>query len=305
MLELNTRLVLLILSLTGRNRRFQQPALLQAAVERDRRQVEGSPPVRLRRRLDISERQLNGVRCFRLARPGAAHGATQVMYLHGGAHCSQISDQHWVFLDQLIQTSGCTMHVPLFGLSPEASHFTVLTALHGVWQALADEAPGQVWMVMGDSSGGGLALALAQQWRAQGSPMPRAMVLISPWLDLSLAHATHAARTVRDPWLALPGMALAASWWAAGADTRAPPVSPLYGPLAGLPPTTLFIGTRDLLINECRALAALARQAGWPLECVEGANMIHVWPLLPLREGRAARTHIVQLIASASSTPAA
>ena len=301
MIELNTRAVLALLRLTGRSRRFRDPARLAAAVQADRRRADGRPPSALTRRFDVSEQRLAGVRCFRMAPRGVRGDAVQLLHLHGGAHCVQMSSQHWWFLARLVEATGCEVHVPLFALAPEADHREVQAQLHATWSALRSQCPGRHWVLMGDSSGGGLALALCQQWVARRDALPDALVLISPWLDLSLSLARQAASTVDDPWLALPGMAAAAHWWAREAAADSAPVSPLFGDLQGLPPATLFIGTRDLLIAECRDLARRARTTGWPLELQEGLGMIHVWPILPLREARAARARIARIITTLSA----
>ena len=74
-----------------------------------------------------------------------------------------------------------------------------------------------------------------------------------------------------------------ADWWAGStADVTRPEVSPGLGDLAGLPPTLMFCGTRDLLVPGCRLLARRAAQAGWDLTYVEEPGLIHVYPLLPL-----------------------
>jgi len=303
MLELNNWLLLQLLRWTGRTRRFRTVGALERSVRVDRARNNGEPPASVVRTLQCLQDRLSGVRCYHLSREDALSECVHVLYLHGGAHCTQISAQHWRFLADLARNAPCHIHVPLFGLTPEASHQSVLQQIHGVWQSLQsqDTLCGK-WMVMGDSSGAGLALSFAQQLLAGQQPLPASLVLISPWLDLSLRHARLAADRIDDPWLALPGMEHAASWWAGAAPLDAAPVSPLFGPLAGLPPTTVFIGTRDLLVGECRELHQKAQAVGLDMELIEGDGQIHVWPILPMRQGRAARSAIAERVRRIATT---
>ena len=75
-----------------------------------------------------------------------------------------------------------------------------------------------------------------------------------------------------------------------------PLVSPLGADLTGLGPLTLFSGTRDILNPDARSLAEKARAAGVDIDYHEQPGLVHVYPLTPTREGRAARATIVDCL---------
>lgn len=79
-------------------------------------------------------------------------------------------------------------------------------------------------------------------------------------------------------------------------DPASPHLSPLYGPLQGLGRLTVFIGTRDLLLADCRALRDRAAAQGVDIEMHEATGMIHVWPLLPVKQAMAARAAIAEIV---------
>jgi acetyl esterase/lipase len=85
-------------------------------------------------------------------------------------------------------------------------------------------------------------LGLAQTFEEPGLPQPRRLVLISPWLDLTLSNPDLPAVEARDPWLSIAGTREAGTAWADGDDPTDPQLSPLNGPLDepldGLPPST-------------------------------------------------------------------
>jgi acetyl esterase/lipase len=123
---------------------------------------------------------------------------------------------------------------------------------------------------------------------------PSALVLIAPWLDATLSSPAVAAQAATCAMLDVEGLRAAGRWYAGeGADPALPPVSPL-GPgasLAGLPPTTVIVGTNDLLLPDARALRdRWGREAGGQrLRYIEGEGMEHDYPIIHLMpEGWAA-----------------
>ena len=87
--------------------------------------------------------------------------------------------------------------------------------------------------VLGDSAGGGLALAATRELVQRGEPTPGHMVLLSPWLDVTLSDP--AIALIHDPVTspAIPALKVAGLIWAGDLSTSDPAVSPLYGSLDG------------------------------------------------------------------------
>lgn len=56
---------------------------------------------------------------------------------------------------------------------------------------------------MGDSAGGGFALALAQKIRDENDPQPGQIILLSPWLDITLTNPNINDIDGIDPFLVL------------------------------------------------------------------------------------------------------
>ncbi|HEY1133880.1 MAG TPA: alpha/beta hydrolase, partial [Nocardioides sp.] len=121
---------------------------------------------------------------------------------------------------------------------------------------------------------------------ATPSPL-RGLTLMAPWLDLSMANPGIDAVERIDPWLARAALREVARVWAAGTPLDDPSVSPLFGATEGLPRVELWVGTRDVTQPDCRLLAQrLAGTGEVGYHEVEGA--IHVFPILPVPEGRVA-----------------
>jgi epsilon-lactone hydrolase len=143
---------------------------------------------------------------------------------------------------------------------------------------------------MGDSAGGGLVFSLMLRLRDQGSPLPAAAAALSPWTDLALTGPSLKLNAAADPMLSPDGPPLFVGDYLAGADPRAPYVSPLYGDPAGLPPTIIQVGSDEVLRDEVLRddavrMADRMRAAGCMVELEIWPRMPHVWhafvPLIP------------------------
>jgi acetyl esterase/lipase len=143
-------------------------------------------------------------------------------------------------------------------------------------------------VVMGDSAGGGLALAVAQQLRDAGGTPPDRLVLLSPWLDVTCSHPDQPALARLDRMLGIPGGRVLGRWYAGARAVDDPLASPLFGDLRGLPPIQVFSGTHDVLNPDARRLRDLAARAGATCDLREYPGMFHVWVLLSIPEAKRA-----------------
>jgi epsilon-lactone hydrolase len=271
----------------------------RARVERwhdglDRRLPTGSTP-RFERRFSVVTEQLpGGFPAYSIVRRGTAPVLT-VLYLHGGGYMAPISAWQVRYAARMAEDLRARIVLPDYPLAPEHSWRDSHDDLVALATRLATE--GEL-VIAGDSSGGGLALALAESLRDRGAPQPRRLLLISPWVDLTTSTPETAALDALDPWLYLGKVHAYAGWWAGTPDDLGrPEVSPGLGDLAGLPPALMFCGTRDLLVPGCRLLARRAAEAGWDLTYVEEPDLIHVYPLLPgIPEARRAWRRTVEFV---------
>ena len=222
---------------------------------------------------------------------------TTVYYLHGGGYTSPADGAHLRYALRLAAHLDAEVVLPDYPLAPEHtwrdSHRVLVDDL-GARTARQERV-----VVVGDSAGGGLALALTMSLRDLRGHLPSHLVLHSPWVDLTSSTPDTYALDAIDPWLSIGKLDAYAAWWAGSPDDLArPEVSPALGDLAGLPPTLMFCGTRDLLVPGCRLLADRAAAAGWPLTYLEAPDLIHVFPILPvIPEARRAWRHTQEFLA--------
>ena len=233
----------------------------------------------------IADTHLGGVNCLVCEPP--VRRAT-ILYLHGGGFRLG-SARGWTgFASRLAVAAEARIVVADYRLSPEWPFPAALRDAAAVYQALVDEDRGP-FFVGGDSAGGGLAASLAIACRGQ-APMPRGLILISPWLDLSLRAETWSSRGATDRFFSREAAQVAADGYLQGHAVDDPLASPLRADLAGLPPVLLFAGEAEALLGDATAFAERAALAHVTVEAHFVAAMQHVWPVLftDLPESRAA-----------------
>lgn len=273
-------------------RATRKPRMATAARARKRLaepKADPAPPRRFRDRHDVAETEVGGFRVYRVEPQGPP--VSTVVYLHGGTYLSEIAPQHWALVSAAVD-AGCRVVVPLYGLAPDHTCDEAYAFLVPLVQDLTAEL-GPV-VLAGDSAGGGLALGLAQVLRDAGVDTAR-LVLVAPWTDATLTNPDIDA--VDDPWLSTPGAREVARVWTRDGDLRDPRVSPLLGRLDGLPPLTVWIGTRDSLHPDTLLLVERCREAGTPVTLHVAPGAVHVHPLTPTPEGRTGAREVVAALA--------
>lgn len=217
-----------------------------------------------------------------------------LLYLHGGAYVGDLLPSHWRFAARLACQANAVVHVPRYPLAPENGWRTSRAALLALASGVGI---GATPILVGDSAGGGLALALAQA-RAAEMSTSAPVVLVSPWVDLTLGQDPELMSATRDPWLDGPSLRQSGRLWAAGDDPASPEISPLHGSFDDLPPVLVLSGTRDILHPQAIALSGAIESAGGIVEAVTAPGLMHVYPLLPIPEARPAAERIATFISS-------
>jgi acetyl esterase/lipase len=268
---------------------------LYKAIER-RRMISDEPPEKLHETVTIIKGEINDVAYYEL-HPKETASNQRIFYIHGGAYVYRISRLHWSFLGKLVSALNCKIIVPLYPLAPEKTHEEALAFVSDLYfQKLAGLEDNEKMILMGDSAGGGLALVLAQYLKEKGMEQPEQIILVSPWLDVSLSNPDIKKLESDDPLLVRSGLIEAGKMYAGNTDTKDPKVSPIYGDITGLAAITLIMGSHDLLVADSRKLAKLAKEQDIPLHYIEADKMVHIYPIYDFPESRVAQRKIVEKI---------
>ena len=235
-----------------------------------------------------------------VAPAAALSAAHHVVFLHGGGYFEEIARPHWRFVGRLAREVPARCVVPIFPRVPHTCAHELVPAMGRFIGGFIGKVGPECVTIVGNSSGAGLGLAAAQWLRDHGLPQPRALVLVSPWLDVAINGADQAEIALRDPLQAIPGLIEAGRLYAGTLDITHPYVSPLNGDLRGLAPMTVFTGTRDLLHPNSHRLARAAQRDGVDVALHCAQDLPHNYALLPTPEGAEAREIIVRVVRQAA-----
>lgn len=205
-----------------------------------------------------------------------ANALGTVLYLHGGAYCVGSPATHRALVSHLARRSAARIFVADYRLAPEHPFPAALDDAVAAYRALCSEGCDPVHMALiGDSAGGGLALATALRLRELGLPLPAALVLFSPWVDLG--QPERGVEPAGEVMVSLPWTNECSRLYRAGRDAMDPLLSPIHGDLGGLPPTLVQVGQDEILLSDSRRLATALRGAGVAVELKEFPRRWHVF----------------------------
>jgi acetyl esterase/lipase len=206
-------------------------------------------------------------------------GTGTVLYLHGGAYVAGSPAGYRAFWSNIAEAAGTRGVAPRYRLAPEHPFPAAVEDAVDAYRGLLEQGtdPTTVALV-GDSAGGGLALAALVAARNAGLPMPAAAVLFSPWTDLGCARDSMSSRDTQDPSLTPLGLRRCAAAYLASTAPTAPLASPVHADLRGLPPTLIQVGTAEVLLDDATAVAVRAAECDVRVTLDVWPGMFHDFP---------------------------
>ncbi len=217
-----------------------------------------------------------------------------IIYLHGGSYMYNFVAPHWLFITNIIDQTKARVIAPDYPLAPEYNVTHVFDFLLKLYKNVIKETdPGNI-SIIGDSAGGGMSLALGQLLLDKGLPQPGQLILLSPCLDVTLSNPDIVEVDKDDPLLNIESIIEAGKLYAGPLDRKNYLVSPIYGKLEGLAPISLYVGTHDLLVADCRTLNYMATTLGIPFAYHEYEGLFHVGMLYPTPEASEIRKEIIE-----------
>jgi epsilon-lactone hydrolase len=252
-------------------------------------------PLGIQRRVasGVVARQPRGVRFEKVSaggvpaewfRPEGCDESRVILYLHGGGYSVCSIDSHRDPVARMCRTSGARGLVIDYRLAPEhpfpAQLDDALAAYR--WLLASGVDPSRV-VVAGESAGGGLTLSLLLSLREARIPMPAAAVCASPWTDLEMRGESMKTNDRYD-YIGREILADYAARFVEPSDLRNPLANAQHADLRGLPPLLVLAGGAEVLLDDARALAARARDAGVDVTLEVEPDMIHAWMLFGVFE---------------------
>ncbi|NUR63514.1 MAG: alpha/beta hydrolase [Catenulispora sp.] len=210
--------------------------------------------------------------------PGGAAERGRLLYLHGGGYVIGSPDTHAGLVGELARRAGLRATSVDYRLAPEHPFpAAVDDGLAAYRELLETGTDARDIVIAGDSAGGGLTIATLLAAREAGLPQPAAVVVFSPWVDLTVSGASIRTKADADPIFTEADIHAYADLYLGSGDRSQPLASPLFADLSGLPPLLIQVGANELLLDDAVRLAGRAGTDDVDVTLEIGASLPHVF----------------------------
>lgn len=258
--------------------------IFKQMLKHPKRNTAAISPGKFNTKLRVETRETEGFNILTVYK--SEESARHIIMLHGGAYVSEAVRGHRKLIERLALSYSYKVSFIDYPLAPENNALTTLRVVKEAYRDLTNLYPNDTILLFGDSSGGGLALALLQELQNIGDiRMPLKTALVSPWLDLSMSNTDINKYIDTDVVLNLEGLAACAKLYADSLDLNDPLVSPIYGKLEDLPEIKIWVSDRELFYPDCVLLNNKLNSAKGSLSSISVIDgMIHDWIIMPIKE---------------------
>ena len=220
-----------------------------------------------------------------------------VLYCHGGGYTSGTLGYSRILGSKLSLVTGLQVMSFEYRLAPEHPYPAAVEDALQAWDHLMYLGYGaRDIVVAGDSAGGNLALVLTHKLKESGRLLPRALLLFSPWTDMTASGKSYQERADIDPVLTLNYIYATRDAYARGEDLTDPCLSPLFADLTGFPPTLIQAGTNELLRSDAGPLRTRMLQASAPCKLEVWDKMWHVFQTFPMKKAHESMEHAARFL---------
>jgi acetyl esterase/lipase len=209
---------------------------------------------------------------------GLPEDAPLIVYFHGGGYIVGGLASHAPFCARLGHAAGAAVLFVDYRLAPEHPFPAAFEDGVAAWREAIRLARGKVF-IAGDSAGGGLALAVAQAAIAAGERRPDGLILLSPWLDLTLSGKSLAANAATDAMLSRKILTRMRDFYLGDREPGDRRDSPLFDANGALPPVLLIYSESEVLRDDSTRLAKKLRVAGTEVTARAFERAPHVFVL--------------------------
>lgn len=220
-----------------------------------------------------------------------------ILYCHGGGYSTGSSKYSRTLTSKLAIATSMDVITFDYRLAPEHPYPAALEDAMVVWNQLMLMGYGaNDIIVAGDSAGGNLALALVHKLKEEKRFLPKGMVLLSPWTDLTHSGQSIIKRAEMDPVLDEAYLYRARDNYASGQDFENPLISPLFGDFADFPSTYIQVGENEILYSDSARLFKKMMEADVLVKIDKFEGMCHVFQMIPFKKAYEAVDRIAEFI---------
>lgn len=236
----------------------------------------------------VYETEIDDVRC--LIVEGEAPQTGTLLYFHGGGFRLGRPEQCAGLASRLARMTGLRIILPEYRLAPEFPFPAAMNDAARVYDAVATGP----MLLGGDSAGGGLAASLAAAAAKAQRRKPDGLILLSPWLDLTVTAESYSSAADTDAVFSRDAAIEAASAYLADFRSNDPLASPLFADPGAFPTSWICASGDEVLRDDSIAFAQQLRSAGVRVDLSIWPQQDHVWPIL--KPASDATRHVLESI---------
>ncbi len=253
------------------------------------------PPASFRKKYPVVVYDANNCKCVFTKSINTSKPYNHIIYFHGGSYSLPAQRAHWHIIDNILQRVNTYITFVNYPLAPQNTCETTINASFAAYTNITEKYSDNI-ILMGDSSGGGLALALAEYIENKKIQIkPKKLVLLSPWLDVSMDNIPSALEE-KDLILDKTTLHKKGKEYAGKMSEKNYLCSPLYGNLKKIPETAVFAGTNDMLYAQAEEMLKRMKRSKNALSFYSYEDMHHVWMGYPVPEAKLAFDDIAEFI---------
>lgn len=205
-----------------------------------------------------------------------------ILQLHGGGYVARIKNSYYnMAVNYCDAAGGVSVLSPDYRVAPEYPYPAALEDAVASYKWLLERGfKGEQIIVVGDSAGGGLAMALTMYLRDHDMPIPCGIVAMSPWTDVTASGESYTLNYELDPLFGNSKKTMIyENEYAGEHDKKDPYISPIYGNFRQFPPMLIQVGSTEMLLSDSITAASMADIAGVEVRLSIYDDMFHVFQL--------------------------
>ena len=210
-----------------------------------------------------------------------------IIYIHGGGFVAGSLDYAKGFGSVLASETGLRVFCPEYRLAPENKYPAALKDCLSLYRYVTETlgiSPSKL-ILCGESAGGGLIYSILMKLKKMGKELPCGIVAISPWTDLTMSGDSYIRNQNIDPSMTKERLEYFADCYLpSGFERKDPLVSPIFGDLCGMPPSLIFSGGNEVMLDDAVELDAALNLGGSYSKHIIRPNMWHAYVVYGLDE---------------------
>ena len=220
-----------------------------------------------------------------------------ILYCHGGGYSTGSCVYGRTLTSKLAKSTSMDVLSFDYRLAPEHPYPAAVEDVMKAWNYLMLLGYGaRDVIVAGDSAGGNLALVLVHQLKKEDRLLPRGLVLLSPWTDLTSSGKSFLEKAEADPVLNQEYINRMIEAYAGEKNLTDASISPLFGDFTGFPPTCIQVGDQEILLDDSVRLHKKMVKANVPVQMEIFPGMWHVFQMSPFKTAYEAMDRCAEFI---------